>query len=90
MIGGIKRGCDLDCGNAYKGIAGAIKQGLLTEKELDVSVKRLFTARMKLGMFDPAEKVKYAQIPYSANNSPQNARLAEEAARKSIVLLKNE
>jgi beta-glucosidase len=87
---GIKRGCDLDCGNAYKGLAGAIQQGLLTEQELDVSVKRLFTARMKLGMFDPPEMVKWARIPYSVNDSPQNARLAEETARKSIVLLKNE
>jgi beta-glucosidase len=86
---GIKRGCDLDCGNTYKALAGAITQGLLTEEELDVSVKRLFTARMKLGMFDPPGKVKWAQIPYSVNDSPQNARLAEETARKSIVLLKN-
>jgi beta-glucosidase len=86
----IKRGCDLDCGSAYKALAGAIKQGLLTEKELDVSVKRLFLARMKLGMFDPPEMVKWARIPYSVNDSAQNARLAEETARKSIVLLKNE
>jgi beta-glucosidase len=86
---GIKRGCDLDCGNAYKGILGAVKQGLLTGNELDISVKRLFTARMKLGMFDPPSMVKWAQIPFSANDSPQNARLAEETARKSIVLLKN-
>jgi beta-glucosidase len=87
---GIKRGCDLDCGNTYKALAAAIQQGLLTEKELDVSVKRLFTARMKLGMFDPPDRVKWAQIPYSVNDSPQNARLAEETARKSIVLLKND
>ena len=87
---GIQHGCDLDCGNTYKAIAGAIQQGLLTEQELNVSVKRLFTARMKLGMFDPPEMVKWARIPYSANNSPENARLAEETARKSIVLLKNE
>ena len=87
---GIKRGCDLDCGNTYKALAGAVKQGLLTEKELDVSVKRLFTARMKLGMFDPPEMVKWATIPFSANDSPENARLAEQTARKSIVLLKNE
>jgi beta-glucosidase len=87
---GIKRGCDLDCGNEYKSLAEAIKQGLLTEKDLDVSVKRLFIARMRLGMFDPPEMVKWARIPYSANNSPQNARLAEAAARKSIVLLKND
>jgi beta-glucosidase len=86
---GIRRGCDLDCGNAYKGLAAAIKQGLLTEKELDVSVKRLFTARMKLGMFDPPEMVKWAQIPYSVNDSAKNAQLALDTARKSIVLLKN-
>ncbi len=50
---------------------------------------RLFSARMKLGMFDPPEMVKWAQIPYSVNDSPQNARLAEDTARKSMVLLKN-
>ncbi len=86
---GIRRGCDLNCGNAYKGLGNAVKQGLLTEKELDVSVKRLFTARMRLGMFDPPEMVKWAQIPFSVNDSPENARLAEDTARKSIVLLKN-
>jgi beta-glucosidase len=87
---GIKRGCDLNCGNTYQSLAGAIDQGLLTEEELDVSVKRLFTARMKLGMFDPPEKVRYARIPYSVNDSPENSKLAEETTRKSIVLLKNE
>jgi len=86
---GIKRGCDLNCGNAYEALAGSVDQGLLTEEELDVSVKRLFTARMKLGMFDPPERVKWAQIPYSVNDSPENAQLAEETARKSMVLLKN-
>lgn len=86
---GIKRGCDLNCGNAYQALAGAVEQGLLTEEELDVSVKRLFTARMKLGMFDPPERVPWAQIPYSVNDSHEHSRLAEETARKSIVLLKN-
>ncbi len=85
----VKRGCDLDCGNEYRALAAAVQQGILSEKELDVSVKRLFAARMKLGMFDPPEMVKWTRIPYSVNDSPQNARLAEDAARKSIVLLKN-
>lgn len=87
---GIRRGCDLNCGNTYQSLKGAIEQGLLTEEELDVSVKRLFAARIKLGMFDPPERVKWTQIPYSVNESPENSRLAEETARKSIVLLKNE
>jgi len=86
----VRRGCDLDCGNEYRALADAVRQGILTEQELDVSVKRLFTARMKLGMFDPPEMVRWARIPYSVNDSPQNARLAEDSARKSIVLLKND
>ena len=86
----VQRGCDLDCGSEYRALAGAVKQGLISEKEIDISVKRLFTARMKLGMFDPPEMVKWARIPYSVNDSPQNAKLAEETARKSLVLLKNE
>lgn len=87
---GILRGCDLNCGNAYRGLGEAIEKGLLTERDLDVSVKRLFTARMRLGMFDPPEMVRWARIPYSVNDSPEHSRLAEETARRSIVLLKNE
>ncbi len=87
---GIKRGCDLNCGNTYRSLKGAMEQDLLTEQDLDVSVKRLFTARMKLGEFDPPEMVKWAQIPYSVNDSPEHSRLAEDTTRKSIVLLKND
>ncbi|MGQ8336215.1 glycoside hydrolase family 3 C-terminal domain-containing protein [Sunxiuqinia sp. A32] len=86
----VKSGCDLNCGSAYKALADAYKQGLLTEEDLDVAVKRLFTARFKLGMFDPEELVEYAQIPYSVNDNPAHDYLALEAAQKSIVLLRNE
>ena len=85
----VKQGTDLECGDSYKALPEAFKRGLLTEKDIDVSVGRLMTARMKLGMFDPDEKVKYAQIPFSVNNNPANDHLARVAAQKSIVLLKN-
>ncbi|WP_423128358.1 glycoside hydrolase family 3 C-terminal domain-containing protein [Gaoshiqia sp. Z1-71] len=85
----VKQGCDLNCGSAYKALGEAVEKGLITEQEIDVAVKRLFTARFKLGMFDPVERVAYAQIPYSVNNSPAHDKLAREAARESIVLLKN-
>jgi len=62
---------------------------MITEKDLDVALKRLFTVRFRLGMFDPPEMVKYASIPYSVNDSEQNKVLAKETALKSIVLLKN-
>lgn len=85
----VKAGTDLECGNSYPYLKEAIKQGLITEAEIDVAVKRLFLARFKLGMFDDPKKIPYAQIPFSVNCSDANKKLALEAAQKSIVLLKN-
>jgi beta-glucosidase len=68
----------------------AVERGLLTEADIDVAVKRIFTARFKLGMFDPDEMVPYAQIPFFVNCSDYNNTLSRQAAQKSIVLLKNE
>ena len=86
----VKAGTDLDCGLEYMHLVAAVKQGLLAEKDIDNSVRRLLTARFRLGMFDPPEMVPYAKIPYSVNDSPKNGRVALETARKSIVLLKND
>lgn len=92
----VKAGCDLECGCTY-GLAcdygrllKAVEQGLLTEVDIDRSVKRLLTARFRLGMFDPEDQVAYAQLPYSIVDSSQHRALALEAARQSIVLLKNQ
>jgi len=86
----VKAGCDLDCGCTYEFIPSAVEQGLLSEADLDVSVTRLFIARLRLGMFDPPEQVPYSSIPYEVNDSPSNAALARIAARESMVLLKNQ
>jgi len=67
-----------------------VKQGLISEAEIDRALRRLFEARFRLGMFDPPEMVPYAKIPFSVNDSPEHRQLALEAARESIVLLKNE
>ncbi|HEY2961107.1 MAG TPA: glycoside hydrolase family 3 C-terminal domain-containing protein [Pyrinomonadaceae bacterium] len=86
----VKRGTDLECGDSYKALVNSVKQGLISEAEIDRALKRLFEARFRLGMFDPPEMVPYARIPFSANDSPAHRQLALEAARESIVLLKNE
>ena len=86
----VKSGTDLECGKNFSSLKLAVEKKLITEAEIDVAVKRLFIARFKLGMFDPAERVKYAQIPYNTVDNPQHKKLALEAAQKSIVLLKNE
>ncbi|MDZ7345550.1 MAG: glycoside hydrolase family 3 C-terminal domain-containing protein [candidate division KSB1 bacterium] len=87
----VKRGTDLECGDVYQAaLYNAVHNGLITEQEIDRALTRLFTARFKLGMFDPPEMVPYAQIPYSENDKPEHRQVALEAARKSIVLLKND
>ena len=86
----VKTGTDLECGRVYDpALLEAVKQGLITEEEIDVSVKRLFTARFKLGMFDPPEMVPYARIPIEENDSAEHRQLSVKAAQESIVLLKN-
>jgi beta-glucosidase len=86
---GVKFGTDLTCGNEYKTLVDAVNQKLISESEIDTAVKRLFTARFRLGMFDPPELVSYARIPFSQNDTPEHRQLALNAARESIVLLKN-
>jgi beta-glucosidase len=86
----VKAGTDLSCGEEYLSLVEAVEKGYITEAEIDVSVKRLFTARFKLGMFDPIEAVKYAQIPYNIVDQPANQALALKTARESMVLLKND
>jgi beta-glucosidase len=95
----IKTGMDNECADFftitkddhdYKPFIDAVKQGLLTQADLDLSLKRLFTARMRLGMFDPPEKVPYAQTPDSEIDSAPHRELALKTARESMVLLKND
>lgn len=86
----VSRGCDLNCGETYVYLKEAVEQGLIAEETITRSVRRLFEARFRLGMFDPPERVPYARIPYSVNDCPQHRALALQAARESIVLLKNE
>jgi beta-glucosidase len=85
----VKSGTDLECGKVFTSLKLAVEKKLITEEQIDVAVKRLFMARFKLGMFDKPGNVKYAQIPYNSVDSKPHRELALEAARKSIVLLKN-
>ena len=84
-------GCDLDCGGTLQGhLKSAVNQELISEGDITTAVTRLMTVRFLLGLFDPPERVPYTQIPFEVVDSPAHRALALEAARQSIVLLKND
>lgn len=88
---GVRHGCDLNCGRVYQEkMYDAVYEGLIEEGEIDIAVRRLMLARLKLGMFDPPEIVPYAQIPFSVNDSKEHDNLSLQMAKKSMTLLKND
>jgi beta-glucosidase len=91
-----KAGMDLICGDYRnemstepKAIVAAVRHGLVPESILDRALTRLFTARIRLGMFDPAAGNPYARIPATQNDTPAHREVALRMAQESLVLLKN-
>jgi len=87
----VNAGCDLECGDAYKALQEAVAKHYISTATIDQSLKRLFEARIRLGMFDPASTSgPWKQLSPSVIDSPAHRALALKAARESVVLLKND
>ena len=86
----LKAGTDLNCGSAYAALVGAVNEGLVSEKEIDVALERVLESRFRLGLFDPPERCAYLRIPTSENDTPAHGALALRAAREAMTLLKND
>lgn len=86
----VNQGCDLNCGSLFLFLLDAVKEGLVSEPQIDEAVTRLFTTRMKLGLFDELERVPFASIRYEEVDSAAMRELNRKTARESLVLLKNE
>ena len=91
-----KAGMDLICGDyrnhmstELAAILGAVHQGLLAEADIDQALRRLFTARFRLGLFDPPASVPYSRVSPAENDNEAHRQLALRAAQEAIVLLKN-
>lgn len=82
-------GCDQNGGTTFLHLSEAVRQGLVKEEDIDVSVQRLLEERIRLGMFDPAEDVPFYKISDDIVDCAEFRGLAREAAGKSAVLLKN-
>lgn len=83
----LKRGCDVNCGNTYLHLLGAIEDGLITEEDITKSAVRALTARFLMGLFDGSQ---YDEIPYEKVECKEHVEEAIDLARKSCVLLKND
>jgi beta-glucosidase len=86
----VENGCDLNCGNIFIYLLEAVKEGLLKEEQIDTAVTRLFTTRMKLGLFEEQDKISFNKIPYEAVDSNEMKELNLSIAKKCLVLLKNQ
>jgi beta-glucosidase len=85
----LKSGTDLNCGSTYPFLKEALAQGLITEADLDKALGRLLVARFRLGMFDPPARLPWNAMPDDKLASAKHTQLALQAARASMVLLKN-
>lgn len=88
----VLHGTDCECSSqpTYRALTKAIAEGMITEKAIDESVKRLFTIRMRLGMFDPAAMVPFSKIGVSSLEAKPHKDHALKMANESVVLLKNQ
>ncbi|MGN1214244.1 MAG: glycoside hydrolase family 3 C-terminal domain-containing protein [Bacteroidaceae bacterium] len=85
----VLHGTDLECGDVYRALPAAVDSGLITEEQIDISLKKLMKIRFRLGMFDPQDMVPYSKISESVLEAPAHGEQALKLARQSMVLLKN-
>ncbi|HVU16642.1 MAG TPA: glycoside hydrolase family 3 N-terminal domain-containing protein [Candidatus Didemnitutus sp.] len=85
----VRNGCDLNCGCTYQALLDGEKAGLVSEAEINASVRRLLATRFKLGLFDPPDRVPWSRTPTTIIDSAPHRALARTAAVESVVLLKN-
>ena len=86
----MNNGCDLNCGNLFYYLEQAVEEGRVKEERIDEALINLFSARMKLGMFDDKGDNPYDKITYEQVDAPKMRELNLKAALKSVVMLKND
>lgn len=84
----VKAGCNINCGEAYQNILLAVEQGLITEEEIEHNAIKAYTTRFLLGEFE--ETPPYCDIPFEVLDCNEHKEMNREAARRSLVLLKND
>lgn len=86
----VENGCDINCGNIFVYLTQAVKEGKISEAKITEACERLFTTRMKLGLFDNPEEVPFQKIPYTVVDSKEMQEMNLDIAKRCLVLLKND
>ena len=89
-VDAVLNGTDLECGKVFMVLQEALDKGLISEADLDGHLRKTLTGRFELGMFDPEEMLPWANLGEDVISSESNHQLAIQAARESMVLLKNQ
>ncbi|MBR5724548.1 MAG: glycoside hydrolase family 3 C-terminal domain-containing protein [Bacteroidales bacterium] len=88
-VDAVLHGTDLECGKTMMALTEALEKGMISEADLDAHLRITLRGRFELGMFDPAEKLPWAKLGEDVISSEEHDALATQAARESMVLLKN-
>ena len=88
-VDAVLNGTDLECGKVFMVLTEAMQKGLIKESDLDQHLRKTLTGRFELGMFDPADMLPWAKLGPEVSSNEQFDALATQAARESMVLLKN-
>ena len=88
-VDAVLNGTDLECGKVFMVLTEALQKGLIKESDLDAHLRKTLMGRFELGMFDPAEMLPWANLGPEVISNEQFDALATQAARESMVLLKN-
>jgi len=89
-VDAVRAGTDLSCGKEYATLVKAVHDGSIQESEIDTAVKRLMTARIRLGLLKPVQDQPFSSLTRSVVYLPQHRALDLRAAEESMVLLKND
>ena len=88
-VDAVLNGTDLECGKVFMNLTEGLQKGLIKESDLDGHLRKTLMGRFELGMFDPAEKLPWANLTSDVISCEKHDELATQAARESMVLLHN-
>lgn len=89
VVDAVLNGTDMECGGSYQKLLQGVQRGRISEKEINVSLARLFRIQFKMGMYDPADRVPYSSIGREVLECDAHKAHAYKMAQESMVLLRN-